>query len=144
MQEKQLRIALIVSVALTGLLVLGFVIESLGGSDSGDVAEATQAGGVWMLCDNPDCEAAYEISEEEFQELLASKGPISSGPGAISRLTFLCKECGQETAYRGMKCPKCGELFVKEYVPGDYEDRCPACGYSATEEMIRKKREKAR
>jgi phage FluMu protein Com len=140
MQEKQLKIALIVSLALTGLLVLGFIIESLGGSDSDNVIEVTRAEDIWMLCDNPDCGAAYKVSKEEFRELMESKGPIMLGPGVMSRLTFLCKECGKETTHRGMKCPKCGKLFVKEYVPGYFADRCPACGYSAREEAGKKRR----
>lgn len=145
MQEKQLKIALLVSVAVTVLLVAGFVIETLSSSGGGsEIRDAARAGGIWMLCDNPDCEAAYEVTPEEFAELMKSKGPITLGPGVMSRLTFLCKECAQETAYRGMECPKCGVLFVKEPVVGDYADRCPECGYSAIEEIRRNKTKKKR
>jgi DNA-directed RNA polymerase subunit RPC12/RpoP len=139
MQEKQLKIALIVSVSLTGLLVAGFVIESFSGPGDDDIGEASRAGGIWMLCDNPDCEAAYEISEEEFAELMRGKG--RPGPGMMGQLAFVCRECGQETAYRGMKCPKCGALFIRESIDGDYADRCPDCGYSAMEKTISERKE---
>ncbi len=142
MQEQQLKIALFVSLALTVLLVAGFVIESLSSMGGSEIAEAAQAGGIWMLCENPDCEAAYEVTEEEFLELMRSKG--RPGLRMISQLAFRCKKCGQETAYRGMKCPKCGALFIKEDVMGDYADRCPECGYSAIEEMLKSKRAKKR
>lgn len=139
MQEKQLKIALLVSVAVTALLIVGFVIESLTNSSGGGITSSTRSGGIWMLCDNPDCEAAYEVTQEEFNELLKSKGQIIFGPGVMSRLTFICKECGQETAHRGMECQKCGALFIPEDGTGDYPDRCPECGYSATEEKIKKR-----
>jgi len=142
MQEKQLKIALLVSVAVTALLMVGFVIESFTDSGGGGAIGSTRGGGIWMLCENPDCQAAYEVTDEEFRELLASKGQILFGPGVMSRLTFICKECGQETTYRGMQCQQCGALFIPEDGTGDYPDRCPECGYSATEEKIRERTEK--
>lgn len=142
MQEKQLKIALLVSVAVTALLMVGFVIESFTDSGSGGITDSIRGGGIWMLCDNPDCEASYEVTQEEFRELLRSKGQIILGPGVMSQLAFICKECGQETAYRGMECPKCGALFIEEEEMGDYPDRCPECDYSATEEKIRKRTKK--
>jgi predicted RNA-binding Zn-ribbon protein involved in translation (DUF1610 family) len=142
MQEKQLKIALLVSVAVTALLMVGFVIESFTDSSGGGVIGSIRGGGIWMLCENPDCEAAYEVTQEEFNELLRSKGQILFGPGVMSRLTFVCRECGQETAYRGMQCQKCGALFIPEEGTGDYPDRCPECGYSATEEAIQKRTKK--
>jgi hypothetical protein len=142
MQEKQLKIALLVSVAVTVLLIVGFAIESFTGGSGGGVSRTIGGGGIWMLCENPDCEAAYEVTEEEFRELIKSKGRILFGPGVMSQLTFICKECGQETAYRGMECPKCGALFIPEDGTGDYPDRCPECGYSATEESVQKRTKK--
>jgi predicted Zn-ribbon and HTH transcriptional regulator len=141
MQEKQLKIALLVSTGITVILAAGFVIESFSGPGSSEIREAVQSSGIWMLCENPDCEAAYEITVEEFANLVRAKG-VMLGPNVMSQLAFTCKVCGQETAYRGMKCPKCGTLFIKEEVPGDYADRCPECGYSAIEEAIKAKREK--
>jgi predicted Zn-ribbon and HTH transcriptional regulator len=141
MQEKQLKIALLISTGITVILAAGFVVESLTGSENVEIQEAVQSSGIWMLCDNPDCEAAYEITVEEFREMVRAKG-VMLGPNVMSQLAFTCKVCGQETAYRGMKCQKCGALFIMEEVPGDFSDRCPECGYSAIEEAIKEKREK--
>ncbi len=141
MQEKQLKVALLVSVGITVLLVAGFVVESFSGSGSSEIRKVVGASGIWMLCENPDCEAAYEITPEEFRELVRAKG-VMLGPKVMEQLAFVCKECGQETAYRGMKCQKCGALFIQETVAGDYSDRCPECGYSAIEEMVKSRKKK--
>ena len=50
-----------------------------------------------------------------------------------------CAECGEKTLYEAIKCPKCGTVFFKEPSgSGDFDDRCPQCRYSQTEENRKK------
>ena len=78
---------------------------------------------VWVKCTNPDCEAEYQTDKKEFYKEVKKAGPIT------------CKECGEPTLVRAVKCEKCGVVFPYGAVgPGDFGDRCPECGYSKVEE----------
>jgi len=97
----------------------------------------TSAGATtWLKCTNPDCGAAYEMSESEYikwvQESTYSMGPVP----------IRCEKCGEYSAYQAIKCEKCGTVFVMGTVPDDFADRCPECGYSKTEEIWEKGRRK--
>ena len=91
-------------------------------------------GPVQMLCTNPDCGKAFEMSRSDYNkkmEEMAGRGRIGlMGPAP----TFACPYCGEESAYIAIECEECGEVFVMNYVDrNDYSDRCPECGYSKAE-----------
>jgi predicted RNA-binding Zn-ribbon protein involved in translation (DUF1610 family) len=81
---------------------------------------------VWIKCTNPDCNAAYEITEKEYQkqlrEAVANTNTMVMGPTPIR-----CEKCGKYTAYAAIKCPKCGFVFVSGMTPNEV---CPNCGWS--------------
>lgn len=95
---------------------------------------------IWVKCRNPQCEAEYEISMKEqadFREQYQL-----DNPGMPVAAAMICKQCKKESVYRAAKC-KCGLIFEIGLKSGDYEDRCPKCGYSQIEED-RKKAAEAR
>ena len=88
---------------------------------------------VQMLCVN--CDTSFEISSDEYKKQMTKKGAITPmGPtGPPPGLT--CLKCGQEEAYTAVKCGKCGNTFFPDpTIYADFQDRCPKCGYSASEE----------
>jgi predicted RNA-binding Zn-ribbon protein involved in translation (DUF1610 family) len=133
MQGNWVKTGLVISVVITAVLVAGFLVETFRG-----------AGGVpgvpplWMVCTNPDCKAAYTLTQTEFQEI--SRDIPLRRPG-FENPVFDCRQCGKKTLHRGYKCPKCGQAFVRAPDSEDYSDRCPACRYSPSEEY-QKKRQK--
>jgi len=90
---------------------------------------------IWVMCRNPACDAEYQISLKDYFEYVEEhRGPgLSPVPGLI------CKKCGEDSVYEVVKCENCGLVFEKGAKPGDYEDKCPRCGYS----KIEKDRERA-
>jgi len=91
---------------------------------------------MWVKCTNPDCGAAYEISESEYIEW-ARESAYSTGP-----VPMRCEKCGEDSAYQAIKCEKCETVFVMGTVTDDFADRCPECGNSETEEIWEKGRRK--
>jgi len=85
---------------------------------------------IWVKCRNPDCEAAYQMDEKEYFMALRER----QDPMSMTASPLICKECGEESVYGAVKCAKCGLAFERGAVPNDFADRCPECGYSATEE----------
>jgi ribosomal protein S27E len=79
---------------------------------------------IWVKC--RDCGAAWQISKKHYFEYQEKHDdPQKAGAPAMP-----CKECGHKSAYRAVKCEKCGEVFEYGSRPGKFFDRCPKCGYS--------------
>jgi len=117
------------------LIMIGIIVVCLAAAAiiyvknmSRDGRGRTSAGAtMWVKCTNPDCGAAYEMSESEHIEWVRESA-YSTGPVPIR-----CEKCGEDSAYQAIKCEKCGTVFVMGTVPDDFADRCPECGYSETE-----------
>ena len=63
------------------------------------------------------------------------------------RWPFKCDSCGERTMISARKCPECDEVFCPYNEQGNYNDKCPKCGYSAAEERkakLKKGRKKKR
>ena len=94
----------------------------------------------WVKCNNPACNAEYEMSKREYYKTLEENpnmNPMATGP-----IPLTCKECGKKSLFGAIKCsnPDCGKVFIEGTGgtgPGDYPDRCPACGLSAVEERMK-------
>lgn len=137
-KKKKLMIAIVV-VCL--VLAVGItVITNSGGSSRGYDKNKKMT----LMCVNPDCEAVYEVTIEEYRKtMMESSGGgmmmmMEMGPMAVE-----CKECGEKSAYVAEVCEKCGEVFIPDYTdPEDYPDRCPECGYSKMEERYSKRKRK--
>ena len=89
-----------------------------------------------MMCRNTECQAEYEIKLKEY--VAAVEGFVKAHPNSPVAPSLVCEKCGKDSAYRAIKCEKCGLIFEAGWKGPDYYDRCPQCKFSKTEE--RKKR----
>ncbi len=94
---------------------------------------------VLMMCEDPNCGYVFEMNKRRYYRLMEAK-PIIGELGEGKPPALVCEQCGSETAYRAVRCEKCGKIFFRGTVPNDFADRCPDpnCGYSRIEEMRRK------
>lgn len=103
---------------------------------------------IWVKCDNTECEAEYQMDKRDYFEYLQGHPPTSeqfvammADPNMRATTPLVCKDCKQESVYRGEKCDKCGIVFIRGTVRHDFADRCPECDYSRTETQRREARE---
>jgi len=133
------RISIGIAVTCIALAIVITVVTNWDGSGGG-----AKPGPIQMLCTNEECGYAFELSPEEFRSQIESLGPMGM-PGMMSPQmpALTCPKCGQQSAYVAQKCEKCGTVFIPDYtVVEDYPDRCPNCGYSKSEEIYNKTKEK--
>ena len=128
-KKKQVKIVGAIAGIVVALVVFFIYSNPFGGQRSQSAGDS-----VYLLCSNEDCGAAQELTKEEFANLASGVNPR-----LINDTPFLCPKCGQETAYKAVKCPKCGEVYFWDYEAADgFRDRCPGCGFSAMEERRNK------
>ena len=134
--EKKKLIQIIIIIAG---FALAFTISAISFDwFSGGVGSA-KSGPQWLVCINEDCGAQYEVSSKDFRKMLTENNPMGMMPDPMAGPpAFICKECGEQSAYVAEKCEKCGEVYLPDYGAGDYVEiiRCPECGYSRYEEMM--------
>jgi len=93
---------------------------------------------LWIKCTNPACGASYALDQKEYFRRIEEKK--RANPALVMLPTappLTCRQCGKETAFRAVKCEKCGNIFLYGARKGksfDFADRCPQCGYSKIEE----------
>ena len=95
---------------------------------------------IWAKC--RECGAEYETSKRDYYEYLERRN--LENPNLAETPGLVCKECGKESIYRAVKCPKCGHVFFRGTSGEDRPDRCPECGHSQTEENKEKAKEARR
>jgi len=124
-----------VGIAVFCLAVAGFVVWVTNSDDSDRFPDV---GGqkTWVKCNNPDCNAAYEVALSDYYKDLKEKLDKSTESG-IPALT--CKNCGKDTLCKGLKCENCGAVFIEGGdSPIDYADRCSNCKISKLEQKRNK------
>ena len=120
-------------VFVVGCLVLAVVIYLITRGKSGGLGRTK--GTIQLLCANEECNAEYELTPEKMRETMVPSGPGMGMMPGMGPQTFVCTECGENSAFRAMKCERCGFVFTQVYDGSqDYADRCPECEYSAIEE----------
>jgi hypothetical protein len=95
---------------------------------------------IWVKCNNPDCGATYEIDKKDYFLELERKATENPAAAMSGNEAITCKECGQESCFRAVKCEKCGNIFFYGR-SATYADKCPECGYSKTEAERKARRE---
>jgi len=137
-KKKPIMIGVIIAcLALTAIIIFGRRSGDGSGIDSISDEEMT-----WIKCNNPNCKAEYQMGLKAYHKYMAEH----TNPAALTTQPLICKECGEQSAYRAEKCenPDCGIVFIQGSAgPGDFLDRCPKCKQSATEES-RNRRKAAR
>ncbi|MHC4187865.1 MAG: hypothetical protein ACYST2_00530 [Planctomycetota bacterium] len=121
-------------IVLVACLVLAVVVYvAMLPDDQGDY---TQLAGVniWVKCNNPDCNAEYEIDKAEFRGFILEEkkqNPMFPGDPPVA-----CNQCNQQSLLEAVQCPKCNTLFFRgELGAGHFKDECPQCGHSDTKEQ---------
>ena len=127
----------IMIVVIVGCLAIAAWVTFKGGGNEGGYSSIPAGDMQWVKCNNPACNAEYQMSKREYYKFLEENpnmNPMATGP-----IPLTCKECGKKSLFAAEKCsnPDCGKVFIKGTggtKPGDFDDRCPACGLSAVEE----------
>jgi hypothetical protein len=128
-RKKPIMIAVIV-VCLGAAAFITF----RGGSGEGGFEDIPDDATVWVKCNNPSCNAEYEMNEKEYYKQMREQ-PFD--PDAPSAPPLTCEKCGKPSLYLAIKCanPACGIVFFKGAAgPNDFPDRCPKCRISKMEE----------
>lgn len=117
-------IIIVVCFLATGLLAYKFIFSSGGPQISDDKM-------TWVKCNNPACNAVYEMSLKKYFE--EAQKIANANPMLMTNPALTCEKCGKNSVYRAEKCqnPDCGEIFIRGIVPNASEDTCPKCGQSA-------------
>ena len=124
-KKKPIMIGIIVgSIVLAGAITL--MTRAPRGEGLKSIPEEKM---MWMTCRNDTCGANYEMQMREYyrqrEEIQKQSGAMSMSVPAL-----ICEKCSEESLYKAFKCQKCELIFEGGAKRGDYEDRCPKCGYS--------------
>lgn len=130
------------NVILVGVIVVCLAVAGLvvfrGDSDTGinSIPEDEQ---VWTLC--MACQNAQQMGKRAFLEARNEKSAemIKAGASPTAAVYLTCEKCGKDAVTEARKCEKCGEVFRKGAIPGDYSDKCPKCKYSPTEAKFKER-----
>lgn len=122
-KKKPVMVGVIVAcIVLAG--VVTYMTKS-GGSETA-IGEAGEM--MWVKCRNPQCASEYQIALKDYYEYQQENAT------GLSLAPLICEKCGEKSAFRAVKCPKCDVVFFYGSVTRDYDDKCPECGYSQAEE----------
>jgi PHP family Zn ribbon phosphoesterase len=123
------KIAIILAVC--GLILAGAITFAMRSNVYSSIPELK--GHIILLkCSDPNCAFVSEMPAREYyvsvvQEQKRTNSMTNSG--------LTCKKCGKNTAFRAIKCEKCGNIFFFDSAKfGDFTDRCPKCGFSKKEQ----------
>ncbi len=132
MEEAKKR-RFMISVIVVCLLVAGIIYWRTNASRQTDTTSGdVQNGTVLMKCNNQRCQAVFEVTAKEYREFMQQSNPLGE-----MQLGMQCKQCGQRSAFRAVRCEKCGSVFFYGYEGADFADRCPKCGFSKMESNIK-------
>jgi len=138
--EDSKKKPVMIGVIVVCLGVVGWRVLALMSGGDGGIGSISDDEMRWVKCNNPACNAEYEVGlKKYFKDLAANMNP---NPMATSATALTCKECNKRSLYGAKKCanPDCGTVFIEGISgPDDHADRCPDCGKSEIEE-IRKRR----
>jgi hypothetical protein len=133
-KKKPVMIGLIV-----GSIVLAGVITVMTRDSGSEGLKGIPEGRMqWVTCRNDKCGTNYEMQMREYYRQL-EENQKQSVAMMLAAPALICEKCGEESIYKAFKCLKCELIFEGNIKRGDFEDRCPKCGYSD----IKKRREDA-
>ncbi len=120
---------------------LSKLLEGTGSRSTGGIKSIKGEDLMWVMCQNPNCKSAYQIDKKDYYTQIDEK--MRANPMSIQTPALTCQKCGQNSVYRAVKRPKCGHMFFYGK-RGDFDDRCPECGFSKMEDERKKARERRR
>jgi len=126
LSKPLMLVIIIVCFALAGVIFFATRPEGSGGINTIKRGEELY----WVKCNNPKCKAEYQMDKKDYYEQIEEK--MRANPMAMVTPPLTCKECGEQSVLRAVKCEKCGHVFFYGADPTDFADRCPKCGHSKT------------
>lgn len=128
--NKNIIYALVITVCILAAVVV-FVKTHSGSSSKTGLDSISETEMTWMKC--KACNNVFQMSEKEYQKTIQEKAAVS--PTAMMFTPPLqCPKCQKLMAFKAAKCPNCGEVFLLNSVPNDFQDRCPKCKHSKIED----------
>lgn len=124
---KNTALLSIIVVCLAAAGVITFKTRGRRGPDLSVFEDQT----TWVLCRNENCGASWEMNLKKYHEFIQE----NADPRSLLPPPITCRECGEPSVYRAVKCAKCDAVFEMGTVNADFADRCPneSCGYSQIE-----------
>lgn len=142
--EESKKKPIMIGIIVVCLALAGVITFCRNGSVSPDDLDVFKGELIWVKCRNPNCEAEYQMDKKKYFEWMRD----NTTPMTMEMPAMVCEKCGEESAYRAIKCEKCGLVFERYAAgPGELADRCPKCGYSKIEakrERVKAERAAAR
>lgn len=114
-------------------LIIIVIVTLLSFSDNPRKIPDFEGRSIWVKCTEGQCGATYQMELNQYFEELKTKQKTWAGFGTPG---LTCEKCGNDSAYRAIKCEKCGTIFRRVAGRGTFADRCPECGFSKTQEDI--------
>lgn len=111
-------------------LALAVVITYLSRAKAPEGLEVIKPGVMYqMKCTSPECGHLYEIDRKDYFAFIKDNAQMSAVVPPMQ-----CPACKEKSAIRAFTCPECDKLFLVNQARSQaYEDKCPYCGFSATE-----------
>lgn len=126
-KKTVLIVVVVVCIAAAGIITY---LRTSGGPGGG-------SGKMWVKCNNPKCGVDYEISIKEYDNFVRSTPGGSRAFAMSGAIPMKCQKCQEPSVFAAIKCEKCGKVFFLGTVEGQYDDKCPGCGFSKSEEMAK-------
>ena len=118
-KKKSVLLGIVVACfVLAGGIAFFTMSKGPGGAESLKTGEM-----MWVKCANPNCNYEGQMEKKAYYQS-GEKSPTG---------TAICPKCNEPSLFDGIKCEKCGIVFIPGSVRGDVRDRCPECGYSKSE-----------
>jgi hypothetical protein len=127
MEENTKKVVMVVIVVACFALA-GFIVYK--NKSSGGAGGIPAGSMIWIKCNNPACGHEFQTDERGYLKFVKEK----MLPALMTVPPMTCPKCSQESAYRAIKCEKCGKVFFPNTVQGKFDDICPGCGLSKLEE----------
>ncbi len=83
------------------------------------------------------CVQCGDAAKTDAREYFAKVADKTTSQNAQPLLT--CDKCGKDGVTEAMECEKCSNIFIPKDKFGDYNDKCPQCGFSKRESLRAKK-----
>jgi hypothetical protein len=132
--EENAKKTLLIVVAIACIAAAGIITYKTMG---GGTAPGQPTGKMWVKCNNPKCGNEYQVTSKEYSDFVMQNG----GPRQFAMngaVPMKCPKCNEDSAFKAMKCEKCGKVFFPGTVEGKADDTCPGCGYSKIEAEAKK------
>ncbi len=128
--EEGKKKPVMIGVIIACLAIAGVITFSKYSGEDGDIDSISEEEMIWVKCNNPACKAEYQTGLKAYYQYIQE----NINPLAQTTPALLCEKCGEHSVYRAEKCPNCGNVFIRNSVPGDVYDRCPKCKHSEMED----------